>query len=74
MSATKFFGVLLAMLAGAVLLVWVCVTAAALVFALAEGDWPAAGTYALLLVVGVAACVLVGWVSRRMARARVQRH
>ncbi len=74
MKATTFFGVLLAMLGGAVLLVWVCVTAAALVFALAQGDWSASGTYALLLAIGVAACALAAWVSRRVARARVQRH
>jgi len=73
-SAKAFFGVLLAMVVGAVLLVWVVVCLAALVFAIGEGDGGAVLTYAALFAVGVVACLLAGWLSRRVAGARSQRH
>ncbi|GAA4120221.1 hypothetical protein GCM10022415_21520 [Knoellia locipacati] len=74
MRASAFFGVLGAMLVGAFLLVWVVVCLAALVFALVERNGSAAGTYALLLAAGLAASLLAGWASRRVARARAARH
>lgn len=73
MTFAKFFGLLLAMLVGALLLVWVFVSIAALVYALTLGDGAAAQTYAIFSLAGVAVCVFVAWVARRVARTRVER-
>ncbi|CAN7161993.1 hypothetical protein [Knoellia sp. LjRoot47] len=73
MSAKGFFGALVAMLVGALLLTWVVVCLAALVFALVEGNGSAAGTYLALLAGGLVACLLAGWVARRVAGARPAR-
>lgn len=73
MTFGRFMGVLVAALLGAVLLVWVFVSLAALGYALTEGDGAAARTYAIFTAVGLAICLLAGWVARRVARARSER-
>ncbi|MEO7269453.1 MAG: hypothetical protein ABIW49_09655 [Knoellia sp.] len=73
MTFTKVLGVLAAVLLGAVLLVWIFVSLAALVYTLTQGDGQAAGIYALFVVVGVAIAALVWWVARRVAKSRAVR-
>ena len=68
MNAGTFFGALVAMFVGALLLVWTFASAAALVFALAQGDDGAAALYAGFTVAGVLACLLGAWVARRVVR------
>ncbi len=73
MTFSKVLAVLAAMLLGAVLLIWIFVSLAALVYALTKGDGQAAGIYALFVVVGVVVAALVWWVGRRVAKARAAR-
>lgn len=73
MTFAKFLGLLLAMLAGAVVLVWLFVSLAALVHALSQGNGAAARTYAIFAAVGLVVCVLAGWTAHRVARARSER-
>lgn len=73
MTFTKFFGVILAGLAGALLLAWVFVSLAALLYALVQGNGSAAGTYAIFTVAGVAVGAVAIWAFRRVARTRAAR-
>lgn len=73
MTFTTFFGVLLAMLLAAVLLAWIVVSLAALVYALTHGGGDAAGVYALFVVIGIAVAILTWWAASRVARTRAAR-
>ncbi|MFC7487616.1 hypothetical protein ACOCJ7_16255 [Knoellia sp. CPCC 206453] len=73
MTFPRILGGLAAMLLGAVLLIWIFVSLAALVYALTQGDGQAARIYALFVVVGVAIPALAWWVARRVVKARAVR-
>lgn len=73
MTFTKFLGAIVGLLVAAVLLVWVFVSLAALVYALTQGDGAAARTYAVFLVLGIAVCAVAAGAARRVARSRSTR-
>ena len=73
MTAGRFVGLVVAMLLAALVLVWVLVSIAALVYALTRGDGSAATTYAVFVVVGVAVAGLGAWAARRVAEAARER-
>jgi len=69
----KFFGIIAAMLLAAVLLVWIFVSLAALVYALTQGDSQAAGNYALFVAIGLVVAALAWWLGARVVKARAAR-
>lgn len=73
MTFGKFLGVIVAALLGAVLLIWIFVSLAALVYALTKGDGRAAGIYTGFVLGGLAVAVAAWWVARRVARAHAAR-
>ena len=73
MTSAKFFGLLGAMLLAAVMLVWILVSLAAMVYALTHDDADAAAAYALFALVGVVVAALTWWAGSRVARARAAR-
>ncbi|WP_353952921.1 hypothetical protein V6K52_05665 [Knoellia sp. S7-12] len=73
MTFPKILGVLAAMVFGAVVLIWIFVSLAALVYALTQSDGQAARIYALFVVVGVVVAALAWWIGNRVAKARAAR-
>lgn len=70
MSFGKFFGFLLAMFVGVMVLVWVFVSAAALVYALTEEDGRSAPLYAGFTVGGLVVAALLAWGTRAVVKSR----
>lgn len=69
MTGAKFAAAVAALLFGTVVLIWVVVSLAAVVFALTRGDGGAAGLYAGFVAGGVAVGAVAWWLGLRVARA-----
>ena len=73
MNGTKFIGLVVGLLLATILLVWIFVSLAAIVYALTQGDGDAAKLYAVFAAGGIALGALAWWIGSRVANARAAR-